>query len=435
MKEFPRLSETFISNEIYQLERIGIKLKVFSVKKPALRRNHETVDRIQSPVVYLPEVGSLSQVHFIKWLWIHLPRFIGDHSRLWRLRPGSYLSALWDVMKMSFRYRSSFFGKPRKIFIKEFLQAGYIATQVLQEKRIRHLHAHFAHGSTTIAMWVSQLSGIPFSFTAHAKDIYLKELNPGNLLQIKIERAEFVVTCTEANKEYLQSLCPEVQSVHTVYHGLDTTLFAPAEEKASSQPTPLILSVGRFVEKKGFACLVKACAILKQRGEPFQCRIVGEADEQTPLLKRLIEELKLEETVLLEEAVTQETLKRIYSECTLFVLPCQIVDNGDRDGIPNVLVEAMSMERPVISTLISGIPELVEHRRNGLLIPQKDETKLALALEELLKDPVLRAKLGQAAREKVCGVFDSKKTTLALKSLFVSTLQKRNSAELVSARK
>lgn len=423
IKEFPRLSETFISNEIYQLERIGINLKIFSVKRPTAKRNHEAVDRIYSQVVYLPEVSALSQSHFMRWCRMNFPRFMGDHFRLWRLRPRSYLRTLWDVIKMSFRYRASFFRKPKKVFIKEFLQAGHIALQILEAGRTRHLHAHFGHGSTTIAMFVSQLTGIPFSFTAHAKDIYLQELNPGDLLQTKMEKAEFVVTCTEANRVYLKSLCPGVKSVHTVYHGLDTTLFAPDEGTACPQTTPLILSVGRFVEKKGFVYLVKACEILKQQGYAFQCRIIGEADEQTPLLKQLIQELQLENTVSLEDAVTHEELKRIYGECTLFVLPCQIIGNGDRDGIPNVLAEAMSMKLPVISTMISGIPELVEHRRNGLLIPQKDETELARALEELLKDPVLRVNLGQAAREKVCRVFDSKKTTLALKSLFLSAVQ------------
>lgn len=425
MKEFPRLSETFISNEIYQLERIGTKLKIFSVKKPTIKRNHETVDRIHSPVVYLPEVSSLSESHFIKWLWTHFPKFIESHFRLWRLRPRAYLQTLREAIKMSHRYRSSFSEKPKKVFLKEFLQAGYIALRVLESGKIRHLHAHFCHGSTTIAMFVSQLSGVPFSFTAHAKDIYLKKLNPGNLLQTKIEKAEFVVTCTESNRIYLKSLCPEVESIYTIYHGLDTSFFRPDEDKKPSETMPLILSVGRFVEKKGFVYLVKACAILKDRGHIFQCKIIGEADEQTPLLKQLIAEFQLEKIVSLEGAVTHEALKRIYDECTVFVLPCQIVENGDRDGIPNVLVEAMSMKRAVVSTLISGIPELVEHRRNGLLVPQKDPVVLAQALEEILNDPVLRTKLGDAARRRVCIHFDSTKTTLALKSLFVSSLEIR----------
>lgn len=425
MKEFPRLSETFISNEIYQLEKAGTRLRVFSVKKPGIQKHHETIDKLKSPIIYLPQVGSLSATPFLKWLWVHLPKFMRDHFRLLRLRPRVYLQTLREAVNMSFRYRSSFYDRPKKVFIKEFLQAGYIARHVIEAGNIRHLHAHFCHGSTTIAMFVSQLSGVPFSFTAHAKDIYLKKLNPGNLLQTKIEKAEFVVTCTEANRIYLKSLCPEAKSVYRVYHGLDTSFFTPDEDKTPSQPAQLILSVGRFVEKKGFVHLIKACAILRERGHLFQCRIIGEADEQTPLIKQLIAEFQLEKIVSLEDGVTHEALKRIYGECTVFVLPCQIVENGDRDGIPNVLVEAMSMKRAVVSTLISGIPELVEHRRNGLLVPQKDPAELAQALEELLNDPVLRTKLGDAARRRVCIHFDSTKTTLALKSLFDSSVESR----------
>lgn len=422
IKEFPRLSETFISNEIYQLEQIGMRLRLFSVKRPGIQKNHGTVDRIKSPIIYLPEASSLSESHFIQWLWVHFPKFTKDHVRLFRLRPRHYLRTLKEAVQMSLRYRTWFFDRPKKVFIKEFLQAGFIALQVIEAGNIRHLHAHFCHGATTIAMFASRLSGIPFSFTAHAKDIYLQKLNPGDLLQIKIKEAEFVVTCTEANRIYLKSLSPESNSVHTIYHGLDTTLFSPEEEKGSPLVTPLILSVGRFVEKKGFVHLVRACAILKERGHPFRCRIIGEADEQSPLLKELIGDLGLEKIVSLEEAVTHEALKRIYAECAVFVLPCQIVESGDRDGIPNVLVEAMSMRRPVVSTTISGIPELIEHRRNGLLVPQKDPTELALALETLLKDPDLRTLLGTAARRRVCTHFDSTKTTQALRALFLSPI-------------
>lgn len=421
MKEFPRLSETFISNEIYQLEKAGTRLRVFSVKKPGKQKHHETIDQLKSPVIYLPEVGSLSETPFLKWLWVHFPKFRRDHFCLFRLRPRVYLQTLREAMKMSFQYRPSFFDRPKKVFIKEFLQAGLIARQVIEARNIRHLHAHFCHGSTTIAMFVSRLTGIPFSFTAHAKDIYLRKLNPGDLLKEKIEKADFVVTCTEANRIYLKSLCPKAESIYTIYHGLDTSFFMPDEDRKTSEPVPLILSVGRFVEKKGFVHLIRACAMLKERGHTFRCRIVGEADEQTPLLNQLVAELELEKIVSLEEAVTHETLKRIYGECAVFVLPCQIVGDGDRDGIPNVLVEAMSMRRPVVSTMISGIPELIEHRRNGLLVPQKDPTEVALALEALLKDPDLRTLLGNAARRRVCTHFDSTKTTQTLRSLFLSS--------------
>jgi glycosyltransferase involved in cell wall biosynthesis len=334
---------------------------------------------------------------------------------------------------MSFTYRATFWSTPRKIYIQEFIQAGYIARKVLESRCIGHLHGHFCHGSTTITMFVSHLTGIPFSFTAHAKDIYLQKLNPSDLLSRKIRRAQFVVTCTEANSRYLKSVCPEVSSIHTIYHGLDTSIFTPAAHGPDNNTVPLILSVGRFVEKKGFSYLVHACRILKDKGYSFQCRLLGEPDDQTDLIKQLLRELQLEDTVFLDDPVTQEELTDIYSECTIFALPCQILDNGDRDGIPNVLVEAMAMEIPVVSTDISGIPELIEHRADGLLVPQKDASALAGALEELLSEPGLRRRLGTNGRAKVRRLFDNRTTTVSLRDLFASCLEQGEGAGLRNA--
>lgn len=424
MKEYPRLSETFIMNEIGLLEQMGLNITVFSVKQPSSSaKQHNTVAQMKSTVIYLPPVTSLSGGSLLGWLWVNFPKFLRCHSQLFRQRPGLYLQTCFDALRMTFRYRGRFFQKPKKTFIKEFIQAGYIAEKIVDDRGFQHLHGHFCHGSTTITMFVSQLSGIPFSFTAHAKDIYLPKLNPGDLLKRKIERANFVVTCTAANKTHLQSLSPEENAIHAIYHGLDPSVFNPPQNDRPLKTRPLILSVGRFVEKKGFHFLIKACRVLKDSGYDFQCRIVGEPDDQSDLIQDLIQKLKLEDVVHISGGVTQEDLREIYSTCTMFVLPCQIVNNGDRDGIPNVLVEAMAMEIPVISTAISGIPELIENQVNGLTIPQKDADALAKAIETYLKDPNFRLRMGQTGRKKVCQLFDSKKTNVALKELFVSSME------------
>ncbi|MFQ5682642.1 MAG: glycosyltransferase family 4 protein [Candidatus Binatia bacterium] len=426
MKGYPRLSDVFINNEIYQLECMGLKIRIFSVIRPESVKSHAIVGRIKAVVTYLPSVTSLTGTNFLTWLAVNLPQFCRGHVQLFRLRPYAYLQTLLYCLNMSLKYRSGFW--PAKKFLRDFLLAGHIALKVLEAGEISHLHGHFCHGSTTITMFVSQLSGIPFSFTAHAKDIYLPTLNPGNLLQTKIRKARFVVTCTIVNKEYLESLCPEIQSIYTVYHGLDTIRFSPAHYRGAGKKMPSILSVGRFVEKKGFPYLLQACHLLKQKGYAFQCRIIGEADEQTDLIRQLISELGLERTVSVEGPVTQEELASIYKESIIFALPCQIVENGDRDGIPNVLMEAMAMAVPVVSTNISGIPELVEHRSDGLLVPQKNANALAGAIEELLKNPDLRRRLGMAAHEKIRRSFDATKTTLLLKDLFLPYLRARSSA-------
>jgi hypothetical protein len=176
LKGYPRTSETFITNEIYLLECLGVNLHIFSVKTLAGQQRHGVVSRIKAAITYLPEATPLSERFFLVWLWINLPKFRQSHLNLARARPAAYLWTLLEVVRLSLKYRGATFAWPRKVFFKEFLQAGYIAQQVRETPSIRHLHAHFCHGSTTIAMFASRLSGIPFSFTAHAKDLYLGDL-------------------------------------------------------------------------------------------------------------------------------------------------------------------------------------------------------------------------------------------------------------------
>jgi glycosyltransferase involved in cell wall biosynthesis len=377
----------------------------------------------------LPQADPLSESRFSTWLIDNVPKFSGSHALLFKKQPFAYLKVFLECLVMSFQYRKGFFEWPREVFFKEFLQAGYIANAAMESGQIQYLHAHFCHGSTTIAMFASRMSGIPYSFTAHAKDIYLQELNPGNLLQRKMRRAEFLVTCTGANEEHLQRLAPKGTKIYKIYHGLDTNLFANSEQDSAirrNEKVPVVLSVGRLVEKKGFDYLIKACAILKERGRRFHCQIVGGGDGYTETLVRLIKDLGLEGTVSLHGAATQEELRDIYKSATLFALPCLVVDNGDRDGIPNVLVEAMAMRVPVISTDISGIPELIDNNVNGLLVPEKNALAMADAIEELLINPALRQQLGDAGRARVCKDFDSHITTLDLKDLFASRLANGN---------
>jgi glycosyltransferase involved in cell wall biosynthesis len=423
LKGYPRTSETFIANEIRLLEKMGVKLALFSVKKLEGQKNHALVQDIRAQATYLPQADPLSETRFSTWLVDNVPKFAASHASLYRKRPLAYLKVLLECLVMSFRYRSGLLAPPREVFFKEFLQAGFIANAVLESGSIRHLHAHFCHGATTIAMFASRMAELPFSFTAHAKDIYLKELNPGDLLQKKMRRAEFLVTCTGANEAHLKAIAPAGTKIFKVYHGLDTQVFALPENRMAVNETPVVLAVGRLVEKKGFDYLIRACAMLKAKGYRFRCQIVGGGDEsyQNKLIA-LINELEVSKFIDFTGAVTQEELREIYRQATLFALPCLVVGNGDRDGIPNVLVEAMAMEVPVISTDISGIPELIEHHVNGLLVPEKNAEAMANAIALLLDKPELRSALSAAGRARVCRDFDSQTTTLALKDLFESRL-------------
>lgn len=421
LKGFPRLSETFIANEIHLLETLGLPLRLYSIK-PGEAMVNGVVSKIVAPLSYLPQCTSLSGSRLFVWLYHNLPKFMSAHVRLAKRTPRTYLKTLLLSISMCWRYRPSRLGKPRKVFIKDFLQAGFIALQVLERGSIRHLHGHFCHGATTVTWFVSLLTGLPFSFTAHAKDIYQGKLNPGDLLRRKLQAAQFVVTCTGANERHLSRLVPDQRIVHTIYHGLDTDYFSPMRKDAGGDYSPLILSVGRFVEKKGFAYLIEACNRLKTARVDFRCLIVGEKGDQYDRVRQLLEDLELQAHVSLQHAVTQEQLRVLYRQASVFALPCQVVSDGDRDGIPNVLVEAMAMGLPVISTPISGIPELIHEGENGLLIPERDSAALAAAIKRLFRDPQLRRRLGHAGRKTVCHRFDSRKTTRALHDLLASSL-------------
>jgi glycosyltransferase involved in cell wall biosynthesis len=421
LKSYPRMSETFIANEIYLLERLGLKLRLFSILDRRDPQRHAVVDATLAPVEYLPQVTPLNEAPFLAWLRRNAPKFFDSHWRLFKARPVNYARTLMAALRLAFKHRQAPL-RPETSFVKEFLQAGAIAQRVLEVGSIRHLHAHFCHSATTVAMFASRLCGLPFSFTAHAKDVYVYALNPGDLLQTKLRRAKFAVTCVKANRERLASLGMKETPIYNIYHGLDTRQFAPRADAAEEPATPMLLSVGRLVEKKGFPVLIEACRLLKDRGYRFQCQIIGGPGPCARQVASLIHDLALEETVAVRPAMTQEELREVYRRATLFVLPCQIADNNDRDGIPNVLVEAMASGLPVVSTNISGIPELIEHGVNGLLTPQKDARALADAIAQLLDAPAMRRELGVAAREKVRRSFDAESNVLALHRLFLACL-------------
>lgn len=420
LKGFPRNSEAFITNEILGLEALGMKFHIFSAF-PGDIAPSSIAGEIRSRVTYLPEAPESMNRPFLPWLKTNLPLYLPSHRRLFRLRPIAYGRVMLKAIRLSMTCPSQSFPWIKKAFYKDFLRAGFIACKILEAGSIRHLHAHFCHGSTTMALFAGLLTDIPYSFTAHAKDIYLSRLNPGNLLSIKMQEAAFVVTCTEANLRHLEHLYPKAsRKIYRVYHGVDTGRFLPKPPR--NQTLPVILSVGRHVKKKGFPYLIQACAILKERGYLFRCVILGEPDEETTCIRTLIATHQLEEIVELQPGLTQEALREIYHRATIFALACHIVENGDRDGIPNVLAEAMASGLPVVSTNISGIPELITHRKDGLLVPQKNPQALAESLEALLINPRFQTALSKGGREKILQLFCARATIKALANLFQAQL-------------
>jgi glycosyltransferase involved in cell wall biosynthesis len=423
MMAYARVDDAFITNEIYLLERMGLKLHVFSVKQPVDNaRRHASVEQIQATVTSLPD---LTTSRNRRALWRHVRAYWKSHLALLLRRPLRYLGTMSYALGLHFRYRVPLRGKrvTEEQFLVDFLRAGPVALHVVERPWIRHLHGHFCHASTTVTMMASRLAGVSYSFTAHAKDMYLAKFNPGDLLQQKAKGAEFVVTCTEQNRAHMQRLCPDVTSLHRIYHGIDTAVFTPrAPRPTPNGHLPRILAVGRFVETKGFPYLVRACRLLREQGYAFRCDIIGRTDKDSELVRQLIAEGRLEANVFVTDALTHDEIKRLYEESAILCAPCIVARDGDRDGIPNVLVEAMAMGLPVVSTPVSAIPELVQDGTNGLLVPQRDVEALAAALARLIDDPALRARLGDAGRETVRDAFDAERTTTQLKDLFASCL-------------
>jgi glycosyltransferase involved in cell wall biosynthesis len=255
-----------------------------------------------------------------------------------------------------------------------------------------HLHAHFAHGPAAVAHLAHMISGIPFSFTAHAKDLYT---TPARYVAQRSAAATFVATCTAANSTYLdQTVGADPAKVMVCRHGVDLGRFSAVRRR----PVPgRLLSVGRMVPKKGFDVLIRACRILVDRGIEVDCRIVGNGPQRQDL-GALIDSLCLGGHVTLLPGCPQPELLAEYSQAEVFVLSPSVMDDGDRDGIPNVILEAMAVGLPVVATAISGIPEVIQHGCRGCLVPPSDPVALADTLARLLADPHQQRLLGAAAR-------------------------------------
>lgn len=374
---FPALTQTFVYREVQALEALGWEVRPFSIRRPTKGISDEARE-LAARTAYLLPLGPL--------------RFLGRNLAALARKPRRYLRALASVLaargeKISARALSSAHAFGALCLARE-----------LERARVRHIHAHFATTPATLAMAAASYLGIPFSMTIHARDLF----TGASLLRTKLERAKFVVTISAYNREILASIAPAAAAkIHVVHCGVDLERFSPAARRASPpRERPTFLAVGRLVEKKGFRHLVEAAAILARRRVPVEIRIVGGGPEADALARR-VAELGVADSVRLEGPLSQERLLPELRAADAFVLPCVRARDGDQDGIPVSLMEAMACEIPCISTRISGIPELIEDGKEGLLVPEKDPEALAGAIERLATDPGLRSECGRAARRKV----------------------------------
>jgi glycosyltransferase involved in cell wall biosynthesis len=395
LKGYPRLSETFIAQEIRALELRGLKIAIASMRHPTDRARHPIHREIAAPVAYLPEYLYQEPARVFR-AWRRV-RGAPGYRRAW---------AAWlaDLRRDFTAHRGRRFG-----------QALVLAAE-LPEGTAR-LHAHFLHTPASVARYASLMTGVAWSASAHARDIWT---TPDWDLEEKLADARWVVTCTAAGEARLAGLARDPGKVELVYHGLDLARFdAPVEPRpggdgpggdglgrdgSDARDPVIVLSVGRAVSKKGYHDLLQALARIPR---PLAWRFIHVGGGMlSDALKAEARRLGIDERVLWLGAKPQDEVLRLYRAADLFALACRIAEDGDRDGLPNVLMEAQSQALAVVSTSLSAVPEFVMDGTTGLLVPPGDVDALAAAITELIRDPARRAALGRAGNERVRRHFD-----------------------------
>ncbi|MGH6719179.1 MAG: glycosyltransferase family 4 protein [Alphaproteobacteria bacterium] len=379
LKGYPRLSETFIAQEILALERRGLAIRIVSLRRPTDRAVHPAHRAIRAPVAYLPE-----------YLW-HAPLRV---ARAWRRArrltgyPAARRAWLGDLGR-----------DPSPNRIRRFGQACVLAAE--EAGAVGWLHAHFLHTPASVVRYAALMTGLPWSVSAHAKDIWT---TPAWEQRAKLAECRFAVTCSRAGLAALDPLAPPGR-VELVYHGLDLARFEPpapvrpARDGRDAADPVVLLCVARAVPKKGLDDLLAALARLPPSLAWRLVHIGG--GELGPRLARQARRLGLDGRIAWQGAQPQERVLDAYRAADLFVLTPVVAADGDRDGLPNVLVEAQSQELAVVATRIAAVPELVEDGVNGVLVPPGEPTAIAAALARLIADPAARARLGRAGRARV----------------------------------
>jgi glycosyltransferase involved in cell wall biosynthesis len=397
LKGYPRLSETFIAQELLGLERAGHDLVLVALRRPTDLKRHPVHEEIRAAVHYLPEYLHDEPWRVLRALMKSLPE-----AGFWRAL-GPFLH---DLLRDRTRNR-----------VRRFGQALVLVAEWPGDAR--WLHAHFIHTPASVTAYASMIAGVPWTCSAHAKDIWTSS---DWELSEKLGRARWTVTCTRSGFEHLKSLTSEKSRVHLSYHGLDLDRFPVfdgdhSRRDGSDPGEPVrIMSVGRAVAKKGFDILLKALSLL-HADLNWRFEHIG-AGDLTKDLRAMAGELGLADRVRWNGALDQKDVLARYRDSDIFALACRIAADGDRDGLPNVLVEASSQRLACISTAVSGVPELLEDGENGLVVPPEDPRTLAAALERLIRDPDLRRRLGAAAEKRVRAEFDHHSSVGQLIGLF-----------------
>lgn len=384
-ERFPSFGQTFCYREVAELERQGTRVHVFSIRRPVDEPEQDWNPEIVRRVHYLPEEKVLVPEIDAALRSGKVPREVRDAVEKWGRQS--------DFLRL--------------------YQAIYVGIR-MWEKNLHHVHAHFGGMAARTAFWIKRFFGVPFSFTGHANDIFAPRDFVVSLPKL-IEEAAVVVTVSDFAATDLRHRFPESAGrIHRVYNGVDLAQFHPTDFGSG---IPAIVSIGRLIEKKGFADLVTACGLLTSRGRAFTCEIVGEGPLESAL-RAQIAQAGVEGCVKLLGPRKQTEIALRLAHATIFALPCTREEGGGMDNLPTVIMEAMAAGLPVVSTPVAGVPEMVEQDVTGELAPEHDPVALCAALERLIMEPARARRLGEQGRQIAREKFAIEESARQLQALF-----------------
>ncbi|MEQ1891256.1 MAG: glycosyltransferase [Planctomycetota bacterium] len=396
LKKFPRLSETFILNELLAQERLGRELHIFSRRAPDNEPRHPELARLRATVENLPPKSEIDP-------WEMLVGDAPDADDL--------LNKLGPVVR-----EARTWGHSRTPSL--LVEALHVLKRT-KELGIQHVHVHFATDSAVVAMLMKKLGGPSYSITAHAKDIY-RETVDFRFLDVLVKNSAFVVTVCDANRQWMaERLSKEAMAkVRKLFNGIDLVNFVA---DGSPRDPHHVLGVGRLVEKKGWLILVEALTLLLKKGVKLEANFIGDGEERARI-EALIAERGVGEHVKMLGPRDQAEVRRYMSRATMMVQPCLVGNDGNRDALPTVLVESLAMQLPSISTPVTGIPEILDQGRCGVLVPENDIVATANAIEALLKDQKRQKRIAEDGRRRAEELFDAEKTSRILSGWFEEAL-------------
>jgi colanic acid/amylovoran biosynthesis glycosyltransferase len=400
LKKFPRISETFVLNELLAQEALSRELAIFSRRAPDDEPRHPELARLKAPVEVMPPSKEIDP-------WTTL---FGEGDD-----PEQLFAAVGRVVREARVWKHPRFGSL-------LAEALWLRTRC-GELGVEHVHTHFATDSAVTAMLLRGLGGPSYSITAHAKDIYRSTVDPA-LLSLLFARSEFVVTVCDANVRHLESLLEphSAAKVRRLYNGIDIEAFATAN--GAERDADHVLTVGRLVPKKGFDVFVEAIARLHAQGRTLRATIVGTGEDE-PRIAALVAERGLSDVVTLAGSLPADEVRAVLGRATVFCLPCVIGPDGNRDALPTVLLEALAAGVPIVSTPVTGIPEILDHGRCGALVPENDAEATARAIAALLDAPERRERLATAGRAHAAQCFDLARQSRVLAGWFDEVLARR----------